>query len=68
MDEVALPSFVFHGSVNAYANYRCRCDRCRTANSRYRSERRARDPVKQTTYNREYMRNYRARKRSEQSE
>jgi hypothetical protein len=58
-----LPSFVSHGTPNAYTNYGCRCDPCREAHSLYRSERRARDPEKYTTYMREYMREYRARKR-----
>ncbi|HRC61984.1 MAG: hypothetical protein K1X87_03670 [Dehalococcoidia bacterium] len=63
--EAQLPPFVFHGTPNAYTNYGCRCDACREAHSLYRSERRARDPAKYTTYMREYMRKYRARKRQE---
>lgn len=63
--EADLPSFVFHGTPNAYTNYGCRCDLCRQAHSLYRSERRARDPAKYTTYMREYMRKYRERKRRE---
>lgn len=63
--EAQLPPFVFHGTPNAYTNYGCRCDSCREAHSLYRSERRARDPAKYTTYMREYMRKYRARKRLE---
>lgn len=63
--EAQLPPFVFHGTPNAYTNYGCRCDACREAHSLYRSERRARDPAKYTTYMREYMRKYRARKRLE---
>ena len=64
--EAQLPPFVFHGTPNAYTNYGCRCERCREAHSLYRSERRARDPAKYTTYMREYMRRYRERKRHEQ--
>jgi hypothetical protein len=63
--EAQLPPFVFHGTPNAYTNYGCRCDLCREAHSLYRSERRARDPAKYTTYMREYMRKYRERKRRE---
>lgn len=63
--EAQLPPFVFHGTPNAYTNYGCRCDPCREAHSLYRSERRARDPARYTTYMREYMRKYRARKRLE---
>ncbi len=63
--EAQLPTFVFHGTPNAYTNYGCRCDACREAHSLYRSERRARDPAKYTTYMREYMRKYRERKRLE---
>ena len=60
-----LPPFVSHGTPNAYTNYGCRCEVCREAHSLYRSERRALDPEKYTTYMREYMRKYRARKRRE---
>ncbi|MGE3413713.1 MAG: hypothetical protein AB7L91_15960 [Dehalococcoidia bacterium] len=63
-----LPSFVSHGTPNAYTNYGCRCDRCRQAHSLYRSERRARDPQKYTDYMREYMRKYRARKKALQQQ
>jgi hypothetical protein len=63
--ELELPPYVFHGTPNAYTNYRCRCEPCRQAHSLYRSERRARDPEKYTKYMREYMRKYRARKRDE---
>lgn len=63
-----LPSFVSHGTSNAYTNYRCRCDRCREAHSLYRSQRRAVAPDKYTRYMREYMRKYRARKRAEQAQ
>lgn len=65
--EAQLPPFVFHGTPNAYTNYGCRCDSCREAHSLYRSERRARDPQKYTTYMREYMRKYRERKRLERA-
>jgi hypothetical protein len=66
-EQVELPAHVSHGSVNAYINYRCRCELCRQAHSYYRSERLARDPDGQTAYRREYMRKYRAltRKRQE---
>jgi hypothetical protein len=60
---VELPSFVFHGTPNAYTNYGCRCEECKAANGLYRSERRALNPEKNTAYMREYMRKYRARKR-----
>jgi hypothetical protein len=63
--EAELPPYVSHGTPNAYTNYGCRCDFCSEAHALYRSERRARDPVKYTTYMREYMRKYRARKRAE---
>ena len=63
--EAQLPPFVSHGTPNAYTNYGCRCELCREAHSLYRSERRARDPAKYTTYMREYMRKYRERKRRE---
>ena len=65
MDEFELPSFVSHGTPNAYMNYGCRCERCKEAHSLYRSERRAQDPESYTAYMREYMRKYRARKREE---
>lgn len=61
--KIRLPASVSHGTENAYANYGCRCEPCRIANSAYQSERRARDPEKHTTYMREYMRRYRERKR-----
>jgi hypothetical protein len=66
MAEAYLPSFVSHRTNNAYINYGCRCEPCREAHSLYRSELRAFDPEKHTTYMREYMRKYRARKRLEQ--
>lgn len=65
--EVNLPPFAFHGTVNAYNNYGCRCDPCREARSLYRSTLRSYDPEKYTAYIRDYMRKYRARKRREQT-
>lgn len=32
-----------HGTVNAYRNLGCRCDRCRSANTRYCQERRSKE-------------------------
>lgn len=29
-EPVTLPARVQHGTINAYANHRCRCDECRT--------------------------------------
>ena len=65
MDEFELPSFVSHGTPNAYINYWCRCTPCREAHSRYRRERRASGSENYVAYMREYMRKYRARKRDQ---
>jgi hypothetical protein len=58
-----LPPSVSHGTTNAYVNYGCRCQDCREAQSRYRSERRALNPEQHA----KYMREYRRRKREETS-
>lgn len=37
-----------HGSVNAYTNHNCRCDRCKAANAR--QQKAARERRRQTPY------------------
>jgi hypothetical protein len=63
--EVELPLSVSHCTTNAYMHYGYRCTLCRAALASYRKARPARAPQKRTTYMREYMRKYRARKREE---
>jgi hypothetical protein len=65
MGPIQLPSAVSHGNQNAYDKYGCRCQLCMQGHSAYRAAQRARNPIKYTTYMREYMRKYRARKRAE---
>lgn len=61
--KIVLPSHVRHGTPNAYHNYGCRCDPCRTAAADYRYDQRRRDDHWRL-YMREYMRRYRAAKKS----
>jgi hypothetical protein len=62
---VELPASVAHGTYYAYIGFKCRCEPCRATYAAYRARRIARDPTKLTTYVREYMRKYRARRREE---
>lgn len=62
-EPVPLPEGVFHGSLNAYGHYKCRCVDCRAERSSYDrdiQEIRMRDPAKRLA-KAEYDRNRRKR-------